>query len=55
MIRLARVFEGDHDFTAYAASDDRDSEGKSKVRSVYASTLEAAPDGCAIASGAAGF
>jgi tRNA pseudouridine38-40 synthase len=40
MIRLARVFEGQHDFTAYSASDDRDSEGKSKVRSVYASTLE---------------
>ena len=40
MMRLARVFEGEHDFTAYAASDDRDSEGKSKVRSVYASTLE---------------
>jgi tRNA pseudouridine38-40 synthase len=40
MIRLAGVFQGEHDFTAYAASDDRDSEGKSKVRSVYASTLE---------------
>ena len=40
MCRLARVFEGEHDFTAYAASDDRDSEGKSKVRTVFSSVLE---------------
>ncbi len=40
MARLARVFEGEHDFTAFAAADDRDAEGKSKVRTVFASVLE---------------
>lgn len=39
MIELAAAFAGEHDFTAYAASDDRDAEGKSKVRMVYSSTL----------------
>jgi tRNA pseudouridine38-40 synthase len=40
MIALARIFEGEHDFTAFAASDDRDAEGKSKVRTVFSSALE---------------
>ncbi|MDE3195431.1 MAG: tRNA pseudouridine(38-40) synthase TruA [Acidobacteriota bacterium] len=40
MIESARVFEGEHDFTAYAASDDRDAEGKSKVRTIFESRLE---------------
>ena len=40
MVRFARVFEGEHDFTAFAASDERDSEGKSKVRTVFSSVLE---------------
>ncbi|HEY1339525.1 MAG TPA: tRNA pseudouridine(38-40) synthase TruA [Bryobacteraceae bacterium] len=40
MAALAGVFEGEHDFTAYAASDDRDAEGKSKVRTVFSSVLE---------------
>jgi tRNA pseudouridine38-40 synthase len=40
MIALARVFQGEHDFTPYAAADDRDAEGRSKVRTVFASTLE---------------
>ena len=39
MIRLARAFEGEHDFTAYAASDDRDSEGRSKMRRIFSSAL----------------
>ena len=43
MVRLARVFEGEHDFTAFAASDDRDAEGKSKVRTIFSSTLERGP------------
>jgi tRNA pseudouridine38-40 synthase len=43
MIRLARVFEGEHDFTAFAAADDRDAEGRSKVRTVYSSILERSP------------
>jgi len=40
MIRLAAAFEGEHDFTAFAAADDRDAEGKSKVRRVFSSVLE---------------
>jgi tRNA pseudouridine38-40 synthase len=40
MMRLARVFEGEHDFTAFAASDDRDTEGQSKVRTIFSSVLE---------------
>lgn len=40
MIRLAAVFNGEHDFTPFAASDDRDAEGKTKVRTVFSSTLE---------------
>jgi len=43
MARLAEAFAGEHDFSAYAASDERDAEGKSKVRTVYSSTLERAP------------
>jgi tRNA pseudouridine38-40 synthase len=40
MAGLARVFEGEHDFSAFAASDVRDSDGKSKVRTVFSSVLE---------------
>jgi tRNA pseudouridine38-40 synthase len=39
MVQLAAAFQGEHDFTAYAAADDRDAEGRSKVRCVYSSTL----------------
>lgn len=39
MTALARVFEGEHDFAAYAAADDRDAEGKSKVRQIFSSQL----------------
>ena len=41
-MRAARRLEGEHDFTAYAASDDRDAEGKSKVRTIFDSRLERA-------------
>jgi len=37
MMSLARGFEGEHDFTPFAASDDRDAEGHSKVRTIYSS------------------
>jgi tRNA pseudouridine38-40 synthase len=37
MQQLALVFAGEHDFTAYAASDQ--SDPKSKVRTIFASTL----------------
>ncbi len=39
MIQAARVFEGEHDFTAFAAADDRDRTGRSKVRRIFNSTL----------------
>jgi tRNA pseudouridine38-40 synthase len=39
MVKFAPVFEGEHDFTAFAASDARDSEGKSRVRTIFSSTL----------------
>jgi tRNA pseudouridine38-40 synthase len=39
MIRLAAVFEGEHDFTAFAAADERDEEGHSKVRTIYQSAI----------------
>lgn len=43
MCLLARVFEGEHDFTAFAASDERDAEGRGKVRIVFSSVLERSP------------
>jgi tRNA pseudouridine38-40 synthase len=43
MMRLAAAFVGEHDFTAFAASDDRDAEGQSKVRTVFSSALERRP------------
>ncbi|MDR3701600.1 MAG: tRNA pseudouridine(38-40) synthase TruA [Candidatus Sulfopaludibacter sp.] len=39
MMQLACALEGEHDFTAFAAADDRDAEGKSKVRTVFSSEL----------------
>jgi tRNA pseudouridine38-40 synthase len=36
--------EGEHDFSAFAASDDRDDEGKTKVRTIFRSELEVPPD-----------
>ncbi len=40
MARCAAAFDGEHDFTAFAASDDRDAEGASKVRTVFSSELQ---------------
>lgn len=44
MLALAPVFEGEHDFTAFAAADERDKLGGSKVRTVFSSRLETAPE-----------
>ncbi len=38
MVQAAPLFEGEHDFTAFAASDDRE-EGFSRVRTIYRSAL----------------
>ena len=40
MLSLAQAFCGEHDFSAFAASDDRDEEGHSKVRTIFSSALE---------------
>jgi tRNA pseudouridine38-40 synthase len=40
MTQLARALEGEHDFTVFAAADERDAEGRSKVRTVFSSVLE---------------
>ncbi len=42
MAQLAQAFTGEHDFTAFAAADERDAEGQSKVRTVFESALERA-------------
>lgn len=43
MIRLAAVFTGAHDFSAFAAADESDAAGKSKVRTIFSSVLEREP------------
>lgn len=39
MARAARQLEGTHDFSAFAAADDRDELGLSKVRTIFSSIL----------------
>jgi tRNA pseudouridine38-40 synthase len=39
MIQAAPLFEGQHDFTSFAASDEKDSRGTSKQRTVFHSDL----------------
>jgi tRNA pseudouridine38-40 synthase len=39
MIRLAPLIEGEHDFRAFAATDDRDELAASKVRTIFCSKL----------------
>jgi tRNA pseudouridine38-40 synthase len=41
---VAPLLEGEHDFTAFAASDDSDHEGKSKVRTIFSSRAWRAGD-----------
>ena len=35
IFQLAPLFEGEHDFSAFAASDDKDELGRSKIRRVF--------------------
>lgn len=44
MTAAASLFTGRHDFSAFAASDERDVEGLSKVRTIYSSVLERTAD-----------
>jgi len=39
MITAARVYEGEHDFSAFAAADSSDDENTSKVRTIFSSAL----------------
>jgi tRNA pseudouridine38-40 synthase len=39
MIEAAPMLEGEHDFTAFSATDDRDEEGGSKVRTIWMSRI----------------
>lgn len=39
MMDAAAVFVGDHDFTAFAAADEKDALGGSKVRTIFSSVL----------------
>ncbi len=40
----ARLFTGEHDFSAFAASDDRDALGRSKVRTIFSSEAQRTGD-----------
>jgi tRNA pseudouridine38-40 synthase len=40
MRELSPLLEGEHDFSAFAASDDDDVLGRSKVRTIFTSTIE---------------
>jgi tRNA pseudouridine38-40 synthase len=44
MIQLAALLAGEHDFGAFAAADERDELGASKVRTIFCSTLAADGD-----------
>jgi tRNA pseudouridine38-40 synthase len=44
MIAYATLLEGEHDFTAFAAADDRDELGRSKVRTIFSSCLRREDD-----------
>jgi tRNA pseudouridine38-40 synthase len=44
MIRLAPLLDGEHDFTAFAATDERDELGASKVRTIFCSRVAAEGD-----------
>jgi tRNA pseudouridine38-40 synthase len=43
VVAAAPLFEGEYDFTAFAASDERDKEGGSKVRRIFSSRVEVSP------------
>jgi tRNA pseudouridine38-40 synthase len=44
MAQLAPRFEGDHDFSAFAAADERDKLGLSKIRTIFSSCLTRSGD-----------
>ncbi|MCW5978001.1 MAG: tRNA pseudouridine(38-40) synthase TruA [Bryobacteraceae bacterium] len=44
MAEAAPLFEGEHDFTSFAASDKSDELGRSKVRAIFSSSIECFAD-----------
>jgi tRNA pseudouridine38-40 synthase len=44
MVELAPIFEGEQDFGAFAAADDRDHPAKSQVRRIFSSQLARSPE-----------
>jgi tRNA pseudouridine38-40 synthase len=44
MSRLAPLLEGEHDFSAFAAADEKDALGGSKVRRIFISQMESSGD-----------
>jgi tRNA pseudouridine38-40 synthase len=44
LLELASVLEGEHDFSAFAASDSGDDLGRSKVRSIFSSSMRRSGD-----------
>ena len=42
--KLAPLLEGEHDFSAFAASDPSDREGQTRVRTIFSSRVERGPD-----------
>jgi tRNA pseudouridine38-40 synthase len=44
MIACAPVFTGEHDFSAFAAADETDALGRSKVRTIFSSCMERSGD-----------
>ncbi len=55
VIELARVLEGEHDFSAFAASDEQDRLGQSKVRKIFSSRVERQGDGLVYQVRGSGF
>jgi tRNA pseudouridine38-40 synthase len=44
IMNAAPLLEGEHDFTAFAAADDRDAKSLTKVRTVFSSSVERSED-----------
>jgi len=55
MMEAAPLFEGRHDFTAFAASDESDQEKPSKVRTIYSSVIERGADTLVYTIAGSGF
>jgi tRNA pseudouridine38-40 synthase len=55
LIHAAAVFEGDHDFSAFAAADEKDALGRSKVRTIFSSVAEREGDALVYCVEGSGF